>query len=60
MREIMEILVVKDTYDVTGGYLTQSGLGTDEKGQPCVNFSFNSDGGQLFGQSDQLPPARHG
>ncbi len=56
-KEITEILVLKDTFDVTGAYLTHSDVGTDQKGQPCVNFSFRSDGGQLFGQltSSHLP-----
>ena len=55
-REITEILVVKDTYDVTGGYLTRAAVG-EEKGQPCVNFAFNSAGSGLFGQltGDHLP-----
>jgi SecD/SecF fusion protein len=47
--EVTEILVMKDQYDVTGGYLTQASVGTDQKGNPCVNFKFNTAGGQLFG-----------
>ncbi len=56
-REITEILVVSDIYNVTGGYLTRAEAGTDRKGQPCVNFTFNNDGGQLFGKltGDNLP-----
>ena len=49
-REITEILVVNDIYNVTGGYLTQADAGTDQQGQPCVNFTFNTAGGQLFGE----------
>jgi SecD/SecF fusion protein len=49
-REITEILVEKDIYNVTGGYLTRAEVGTDQKGQPCVNFMFNNAGGQLFGE----------
>ena len=37
-------------YNVTGAYLTRADVGTDQKGQPCVNFSFNNAGGQLFGE----------
>jgi SecD/SecF fusion protein len=56
-RDVTEILVVKDTYDVNGSYLTRSSPGSDEKGQPCVHFNFNSRGAQLFGQltGDHLP-----
>lgn len=49
-REVTEILVVKDIYNVTGAYLTRADVGSDRKGQPCVNFQFNSEGGQLFGE----------
>ncbi len=57
-REVMEILVINDEYNVTGGYLTTSRPGSDERGQPCVMFNFNAAGGQLFGQltGDHLPP----
>jgi SecD/SecF fusion protein len=49
-REVLEILVENDIYNVTGGYLTQAAPGTDRQGRPCVNFTFNSTGGQLFGE----------
>lgn len=49
-REVTEILVVKDMYNVTGEYLTRAEPGTDHQGRPCVNFVFNSTGGQLFGK----------
>jgi SecD/SecF fusion protein len=56
-REVLEVLVDTDIYNVTGGYLSSSSPGTDDKGQPCVNFTFNSEGGQRFGQmtGDHLP-----
>jgi len=44
-----EVLVVKDLFDVTGTYLSSSRAGWDERGQPCVNFTFDSTGGRLFG-----------
>ncbi len=47
--EILEVLVVKDAFDVTGGYLTRAMPDVDRRGNPCVNFMFNSAGGQLFG-----------
>ena len=31
-REVMEILVVNDIYNVTGGYLTKAESGTDQQG----------------------------
>ena len=56
-QEIMEVLVVKDNMDVTGAFLDRASTGTDQKGQPCVNFMFNAAGGQLFGEltSSNLP-----
>lgn len=56
-REIVEILVLKDVYDVTGKYLTRADAGSDRKGQPCINFMFNSTGGLLFSRltEDNLP-----
>jgi SecD/SecF fusion protein len=54
---VKEVLVVPDDYNVTGAYLTRADTGTDRKGQPCVNFTFNTAGGELFGQltSHHLP-----
>jgi SecD/SecF fusion protein len=56
-RESMEVLVLKDVYDVTGAYLTRVEAGIDPKGQPCVYVTFNHTGGQLFGMftGDHLP-----
>lgn len=56
-REATEILVVKDIYDVTGGFLTRARVGADRKGQACVNFAFNPEGAQRFGglTGDHLP-----
>ncbi len=50
VHDVTEILVVNDIYNVNGGYLTQAATSTDDKGQPCVNFTFNGTGGQLFGE----------
>jgi SecD/SecF fusion protein len=49
-REVLEVLVVKDIYSVNGGYLTRADVGVDRQGKPCVNFTFNNQGGQLFGE----------
>lgn len=56
-REVLEILVVEGDYNVGGDYLTRADVGSDRKGQPCVNFQFNDEGGKLFGQltGDHLP-----
>lgn len=56
-REIVEILVLKDACDVTGKYLTRADVGSDRRGQPCINFTLNSTGGLLFSRltEDNLP-----
>lgn len=56
-KQRLEILVVKDPFDVTGAYLAQSRTDVDQTGRPCVNFIFNARGGQLFAQltSRNLP-----
>jgi SecD/SecF fusion protein len=45
----VEVLVVLDRFDVTGGYLSRALSSYDNNLQPCVNFSFNSSGAALFG-----------
>ena len=45
----VEVLVVLDRFDVTGGYLSRASSSYDSNMQPCVNFSFNSSGAALFG-----------
>jgi SecD/SecF fusion protein len=54
----VEVLVVLDRFDVTGGYLTRASSNFDPQSlAPCVNFSFNSAGSSLFGvlTSSNLP-----
>ncbi len=48
-HDMLEVLVVKDTFDVNGGYLKQAMSDVDRRGRPCVTFVFNSAGGRLFG-----------
>jgi SecD/SecF fusion protein len=49
--DVMEVLVLRDIYNVTGTYLTKAEPDTDyQTGQPCVAFNFRPDGGQLFGK----------
>jgi hypothetical protein len=56
-RQVMEILVVADAYNVTGAYLTRAKLQFDRLGNPAVSFTFNDAGGKLFGEltSEHLP-----
>ena len=56
-KTVAEVLLVLDDYNITGGFLSRASADTDEHGQPCLRFNFNSKGGQLFGQltSTHLP-----
>ncbi len=58
-REVTEVLVVKDPFDVVGAYLEEAALDRDEFGQPCVGFVLNAAGAQRLGalSSDNLPDA---
>ncbi len=53
----VDVLVVLDRFDVTGGYLARSSSSFDENLRPSVNFSFNSAGASLFNvlTSSNLP-----
>ncbi|MGD0899264.1 MAG: hypothetical protein ABR915_15615, partial [Thermoguttaceae bacterium] len=55
--EDKDVLVVADPYNVTGEYLTKAEAATDNNGHPCVGFTFNDAGGQLFAKltGDHLP-----
>ncbi len=46
----VEVLVVLDRFNVTGGYLSRASSSYDSNLQPCVNFAFNSAGAALFGK----------
>jgi SecD/SecF fusion protein len=57
-REVTEILVAGDNYNVTGDYLQRAAPGIDHKtGRPAVDFWFDSTGATLFSglTSDNLP-----
>jgi SecD/SecF fusion protein len=45
---ITEVLLVPDEYNVTGEYLSHVAVDSDDKGQPCIRFTFNKKGGRLF------------
>ena len=47
-REVREVLVVNDDYNVTGSYLQNVRAGQGLEG-PTVNITFNTQGAQLFG-----------
>ncbi len=49
-EERLELLVVNDPFDVTGGYLDRVRPGADERGRPAVRFWFNAAGGRRFGR----------
>ena len=56
-RKITEILVVIDPENVTGAYLANAEARNDEIGHPCIAFTFNKKGGELFGKltGEHLP-----
>ena len=56
-RQVMEVLVVADPYNVTGAYLTRADLMFDRWQRPAVGFTFNEAGGKLFAKltGDHLP-----
>jgi len=61
-RESLEVLVVKDPFDVGGRYLSSVSPSVDSRGKPCVDFTFDARGGKLFGRltGDNLPDAATG
>jgi SecD/SecF fusion protein len=49
-RDVMEVLVLEDKWNVNGGYLKQANSETDQQtGKPCVGFKFNTQGAILSG-----------
>ena len=53
-REIREVLVVKDAFNVDGSYLADAARDRDQTGNPCVAFRFNAAGARLFGRLTSL------
>ncbi len=47
-KKVTEVLVLPDNYNVTGDYLEHAGS-REEGGKLVVGFTFNSQGGRLFG-----------
>jgi hypothetical protein len=56
-RKVTEILVVSDPYNVTGAYFTAARCTFNFFGTPCLEFTLNDKGGELFGKltGDHLP-----
>lgn len=61
-REVTEVLVVKDAYDVTGAYLEGAAAEQDVWRRPCVGFVLNAAGARQLGAltSDNLPDSLQG
>lgn len=59
-KEITEILVVRDPYDVTGEFIA-SAHPTYDNGKQSVAFQFTPNGGRLFGMltTDNAPDSAH-
>ncbi|HLA86276.1 MAG TPA: protein translocase subunit SecD, partial [Thermoguttaceae bacterium] len=49
-KQVLEVLVLNDPYNVTGDRLSFCTASYDDKGQPCVKFNFDRAGGNRFGQ----------
>jgi preprotein translocase subunit SecD len=49
-RGFNEVLAINDAYNVTNEYILSARPSTDRTGRPCVNLTFNGEGGRLFGE----------
>lgn len=45
-RQGVEVLVVKDVFDLNGAYLKSASVGIDSRGKPCIEFALNDRGGK--------------
>lgn len=61
-KEVIEVLVLKDPYDLTGVYLTGAKAGMDRRGRPELELTFNTKGGRLFREltGNHLPNKKAG
>jgi len=53
-QRVLEVLVVKDPFDVDGRYLVGAARYYDQNGNPCVAFQFNAAGARLFARLTSL------
>ncbi|MDY0167300.1 MAG: protein translocase subunit SecD [Thermoguttaceae bacterium] len=49
-EEVLEVLVISDPFNVTGGFLRRAQPDVDQRGRPSVRFLFDSRGGRRFGR----------
>jgi preprotein translocase subunit SecD len=49
-KEIVNAYLVPEVPDITGDYLEDARVGRDNRQLPAVDFTFNSEGGQIFGE----------
>jgi SecD/SecF fusion protein len=56
-REVTDVLVVADPYNITGVYLTRVEIDVDNQGRPCIVFALTDAGGKLFARltGEHLP-----
>ena len=61
-REVTQVLVVKDPFDVTGAYLESAAADQDIWRRPCVGFVLDAAGARRLGAltSDNLPDSLQG
>ena len=49
-KEVVNAYLVPEVPDITGDYLEDARVGRDNRQLPAVDFTFNSEGGQIFGE----------
>jgi preprotein translocase subunit SecD len=61
-KQVLQILVKIDRFNVTGAYLTRAAPDVDQRGRPDLTFQFNYAGGRKFGglTSGNLPDEASG
>ncbi len=47
---VVAAYLVNDAADITGDYLEDARVGFDQQQRPLVNFTFNPEGGRIFGE----------
>ncbi|NLF07144.1 MAG: protein kinase [Pirellulaceae bacterium] len=49
-REVVEVLIVADGFNVTSKYLARAEADVTPQGQPCIKLTFDQEGALLFGK----------
>jgi preprotein translocase subunit SecD len=52
-QRVLLALLVSERADLTGDYLTDARVQFDRQGRPIVGFTFNAEGGRIFGELTQ-------